>query len=193
MEKNETRGRGGEGQNKAEREAEACRSRARFSFCWGGVVLFIGGGAGRPLQTEQSKVGEQPLSLLWVYSQWAGFVLAGWLPLRKPRQLLSWKWRLGLTLSHRDTATTTLQCLSLLQPEWERKGWRESDRDWGTSGSVWFYEGGKKRVGLPGPFWIVMGEKVEKKEGGKEKARSPLQYYTALIYVYSWFLHYSQD
>lgn len=59
-----------------------------FSFCRGSAVLFIGGGGGRPLQTERSKEGEQPLSLLWVYSQWAGFVLAGWLPLRKAGQAI---------------------------------------------------------------------------------------------------------
>lgn len=83
---------------------------------------------------SRAKETSSPFLFSGSYSQWAGFVQAGWLPLRKPEQLSRWEWRLCLTHPHWDTATpqyNAIQCLSLLWPRRERKGQGESDRGWG--------------------------------------------------------------
>lgn len=158
--------------------------------------------AGR-FRRSRAKEGEQPLSLLWVYSQWAGFVLAGWLPLRKPGQLLSREWRPGLWLARTETQATlqhynVCHCCGQRGKEKDRKRERVTE-DWGgNSGSVWFWQEWKERKK---ECLLWCRKEIERVEEGVEKTRkggkckkkkkkrqvSFTVLHCTLIYVYSWF------
>lgn len=134
------------GVKKRQDGSRGLREQGWISFCWGNVVLFIGGGGGRPLQTGQSKEGEQPpFSFVGLFP--VGRLCAGWMAAFEETQAaIELRVKAGPdSPALRHSNTTALQCLSLLRPARERKGQRQSDRGWGIVGVFDFGRQGRKK------------------------------------------------
>lgn len=176
-----------------------------FLFCSRQAVLFIGGGGGRLLQTEQSKVERPPFSSVGLFP--VGRLCAGWMaafwgnPSSYWAESEGWAW-----LARRwDTATAqqynVCHCFGLGGKERDRE--KVTEDGGGGSGSVWFGQEGEvflwwERENQKEPEEVDWEKKKKKAGAGEEERWGERQVsFTVLHWCIDlclfMILHYSQD